>query len=590
MQIYRTPLRDMKFALEAFGYDERITTLKAFEDYDLETVMMMLESSGRMFTETWLPLNRVGDTEGLKWNPETGDVTLADGFKEAYKAFVDAGLCSISADPKYGGAGAPVVLGVLINEMSTATNKSLSMCPGLSHGLISALEHHGSEEQKQTWLTKLLSGKWTGTMCLTEPQCGTDLGLISTKATPVEGEEGAFLLDGTKIWITFGEHNLSENIVHFVLARLPGAPPGIKGISAFIVPKFDLDGTRNGIDCTGLEHKMGIKSSPTCVMSLEGARGYLVGQPHKGMRSMFTMMNMARLQVGLEGLGLGEVAYQTALAFAKDRRQSRSLNRDRREMDAAADNILVHPDVRRMLLKIKSSNEAMRGLGVWMSFEQDVSENHPDEEARKAAADLVALMTPVIKGHFTGRGFLNISDAMQVCGGAGYTTDWSIEQYMRDERIAMIYEGTNHIQALDLVGRKLAIGGGRLVRAFGARVSEMLEESANDERMKPYTESLQEIFNDLSKITMELAFNGMKDPEGVAAIASNYLDLFGITALTYSWCVLVRHALKCDNEMTKTKLKTAKFFMEQIVPESKALVGMIASGKGVIMDFDIDEF
>ena len=463
MDYYKPRIDDMRFLLETFGYDE-VQALPGNSDYDIDTVSAVLEEGAKVLVNEFLPLNSVGDRVGLEFNPETGAVTTPPGFKKAWKAFSENGLAGLHHSMEYGGSGVPYMASVLLGEVTTATNKSLSMCPGLTAGLSEAIAHHGTEEQKSHYLPKLISGEWSGTMCLTEPQCGTDLGLVSTKAVEY-GDH--FKLTGNKIWISFGEHDLCDNIIHLVLGRLPGAPEGIKGISCFIVPKKLDDGTLNGIKCTGLEHKMGIKASPTCVMSMEDAEGWLIGEPHRGMRTMFVMMNSARLEVGLEGMAMSEAAYQAAVAYARDRRQSRSLDKAKRDMNAKADVILVHPDVRRMLANVKSTTEGMRALVAWTGKQSDIAHGHPDDARRKNADDLLALLTPIVKSFCTERGFLNISEAMQVCGGAGYTQDWPIEQLMRDERIAMIYEGTNHIQALDLVGRKLPQGGGRLVRAPG---------------------------------------------------------------------------------------------------------------------------
>ncbi|MCB9638465.1 MAG: acyl-CoA dehydrogenase C-terminal domain-containing protein [Myxococcales bacterium] len=587
MQIYKAPLEDMRFLLEALGYDE-VASLERYEDYDLETVMAILEENGKFCTNEMLPLNRSGDVEGVKYNPEDHSVTTPRGFKELYEKFSEAGMLSLSQDPEYGGGGAPYLVGMVISEMATATNKSFTMCPGLTHGLIDALLHHGSDEQKQAYLPNLISGKWTGTMCLTEPQCGTDLGLIKTKAVVAPDGDG-YLLTGTKIWITFGEHDMAENIVHLVLARLPDAPEGIKGISLFVVPKFTLDGQRNPIFCGGLEHKMGIHASPTCVMNLEDARGWLVGEPHKGMRGMFTMMNMARLGVGMEGVALSEISYQTALAFAKDRRQSRSLNPERQDPNASADNILVHPDVRRMLLNVRATNEAMRALGYFVGKHHDLSLYHKDEQVREESDDLVALLTPIIKSFFTERGFLNVSDALQLMGGAGYTQDWSVEQYLRDLRIAMLYEGTNHIQALDLVGRKLPRNMGRSFMKFTSLITDFIRENKENEVMAEFIGPLKETSKKLNQVTMSLGETAMADPELVGAVASNYLNLFGYTAMAYMWCLQLTHAIQRGDKFSQTKIKTARFFFRNILPEVDAIVQFISAGKDALMDFGADE-
>ncbi len=467
MDVYRPPIADIRFNLEVFNYS-CLESIERFEDFDLETSMAMLEEYSKFCSEVLLPLNASGDKEGVIYDPVAKTVTVASGFKEAYHAYCENGFNTLPWSPEFGGMGAPFVISTLAGEVLIATNKSFSMCSGLTSGLIEALEAYVDESQQRDYLPKLVSGEWTGTMCLTEPQSGTDLGLISTVATPVDDH---YELTGTKIWITFGDQDITENIVHLVLARLPDAPPGIKGISSFIVPKFLEDGTRNPVFCGGTDHKMGIHASPTCVMNLEGARGWMVGEPNRGMRAMFVMMNAARLNVGIEGVALGEAAYQAALAFAKDRRQSRSLVPGKQDREHAADNILVHPDVRRMLLNIKSTTEGLRGLVSWIALSYDVMHHSSDEAEREKAGDLVALLTPIIKSFGSERGFANVSEAMQVMGGAGYTQDWPVEQYLRDVRIAMIYEGTNHIQALDLVGRKLAMHGGRLMRVFAGEIT-----------------------------------------------------------------------------------------------------------------------
>ena len=586
MQIYKAPTEDMQFILEAFGYDELVGSLPGYEAFDLETMLALLKESAKFSTNEMLPLNRKGDVDGVTFDPEKFTVTLPDGFKELYAKFVATGFAGIAHDEIHGGGGAPRTLALMLSEMATASNKSFSMCPGLTHGLVEALAHFGTDQQKKAWLPKLVSGEWSGTMCLTEPQCGTDLGLVSSKAIP---EDDHFRITGTKIWITFGEHDLTENIVHLVLARLPDAPSGIKGISTFLVPKFTLDGRRNGIYCTGLEHKMGIQASPTCVMSLEGAEGYLVGRPHKGMRAMFVMMNAARISVGLEGVALGEIAYQTALAFAQERRQSRSLDPAKQDHSAPADNILVHPDVRRMLLNVKSTTEGMRGLAYWVGMHMDIAQRHPDETVRQRSDDFVALLTPVIKGYCTERGFANVSEAMQVTGGAGYTRDWSIEQYLRDARIAMIYEGTNHIQALDLVGRKLPMANGRLIKGFVDEIKRFLGEHKENPAMAEFCAPLKQASKVLGDVTMQLAMKGMQDQEEAAAVASNYLTLFGLTALAYVWAHQAAAALGREGRFYRAKIKTARYYMNMVLPEADALVRTIGCGKEHMMAFDVDE-
>jgi alkylation response protein AidB-like acyl-CoA dehydrogenase len=589
MQIYKTPLADIRFALESMGYDQ-VASLSDFEDYDLETLMGIIEEVGKFCTNEMLPLNRSGDVEGVSLNTETKEVTTPKGFKELYAKFCEGAYGAMVHPVEYGGHGAPFTLAFVMSELTTATNKSFSMCPGLSQGLVEALVYAGSDAQKEEYLPKLISGEWTGTMCLTEPQCGTDLGLVTTKATPIEGKD-AYSLTGTKIWITFGEHDLTDNIIHLVLAKLPGAPEGIKGISTFIVPKLLKDGSRNPIFCDGLEHKMGIHGSPTCVMNLEGAEGYLIGEPHKGMKVMFKMMNAARLSVGIEGIALSEISYQTAVAFAKDRRQMRSLDPAKRDPDAKADNILVHPDVRRMLLNVRASNEGMRALSTWVAVNIDIAHNHPDEATRQAADDLVALFTPVVKSYCTERGFLNVSEAMQACGGSGYTTDWNIEQYLRDMRIALIYEGTNHIQALDLIGRKLPAKGGRAMMAFSQQITEFIRENKEDEAMAPYIAKIKEASKLLSDITMNhLMAKAARDPEEGGAVASSYLNLFALTTISYLLGRQAKVALGRGDRFCQTKLKVINFFFDKTLPEIHGIAAVIRTGKASMMALDADEF
>ena len=586
MQIYKAPIRDTRFILETFGYD-KIAQLEKFEDFDLETTMALIEECGKFCTNELLPQNRVGDQAGVQFNPETKEVITPEGYKALYKKFVASGMSGMTLPEEYGGGGAPHTVAIAMSEMSTATNKSFTMCPGLGHGLVEALLHYGSDQQKEVYLTKLISGEWTGTMCLTEPQCGTDLGLISSKAIP---EDDHFLITGTKIWITFGDHDLAENIVHLVLARLPDAPEGIRGISAFIVPKINEDGTRNSVYCGGLEHKMGIHGSPTCVMNLEDAKGYLVGEPHKGMRAMFVMMNFARLTVGVEGYALSEIAYQTAVEFCRDRRQGRSLDPAKIDKSAKADCILKHPDVRRQLMNVRATTEGMRALALWVASHIDMAGHHPDEAARQEADDLLGLLTPIIKAYCTERGFQNVSDCMQVMGGSGYTVEWSVEQYLRDVRIAMIYEGTNHVQALDLIGRKLPKDGGRLYKIFSKQVYRFIKQNRETAALADLITPLENALNRLNETTMALGMKGMSDPEEAASQASNYLNLFGITTLAYLWARMALSASERSGKFYETKMKTARYFFSHILPETDSLHTILNAGKANMMAFDEDEF
>jgi len=586
MQNYRAPIDDMMFQLEAFGFDA-VTKLERFSAFDLETTRMFLQQTGALSSDVLLKSNRTGDIEGCTWDPESGAVTTATGYADGHKALAENGYYGLTVDDAHGGGGAPVAIGTLVKEMLMSSNKSLSMCPGLTGGLLEALEAYGTDEQKATYMPKLASGEWTGTMCLTEPHSGTDLGLLTTKAEP-HGDH--WKLTGTKIWITWGEHDLAENIVHLVLARLPDAPPGIKGISTFIVPKVLSDGTRNGIKCTGLEHKMGIHGSPTCVMDMEGAEAWLVGEPNRGMATMFVMMNAARLFVGVEGISLGEIAYQAALAFAKDRRQSRALDPSKRDPKEAADNILVHPDVRRMLLDVKSTTEAMRGLAVFTATNIDVASAHPDEDVRREADDLVALMIPIVKAFCTERGFRNVSDAMQVCGGQGFTVDGEIEQYLRDLRIALIYEGTNHIQALDLVGRKLPMGDGRLFVAFEKRCRAAIAEARKHEATAELADRLEAAWGALADATEHLQSRASRAPDALGAGASTYLTVFGLVACGFSILTQATHAVANETDNQRAKLGIARHFFERVLPEMDGHVRVLAAPHEIITEFADADF
>ena len=588
MQHYTAPLADMMFQLAAFDY-EAVTKLEKYAAFDLETTKMFLEQTGALASDVLLKSNRAGDVEGAKWDPETGAVKTATGYLEGHRALAENGYYGLTADDAHGGTGAPVTVGTLVKEMLMASNKSLSMCPGLTGGLIEALEAYGTDAQKETYLPKLASGEWTGTMCLTEPHSGTDLGLLTTKAAPAADGDG-FTLTGTKIWITFGEHDLADNIVHLVLARLPDAPPGIKGISTFIVPKKLADGTKNGIACTGLEHKMGIHGSPTCVMDLEDARGWLVGEPNRGMATMFVMMNAARLFVGVEGISLSDIAYQAALAFAKERRQSRSMNPEKREGGTDADAILVHPDVRRMLLDVKSTTEALRGLAIFIGTHIDLAAAHPDEEVRQESDDLVALMIPIVKAFGTDRGFSNVSQAMQLCGGMGFTVDGEIEQYLRDLRIAAIYEGTNHIQALDLVGRKLPMGGGRLYGAFAKKVAEAVKSARAQEATRDFGDQLAAAFEALTEATEGLRARAAQDPEALGAGASTYLTFFGLVTCAYTLLVQANHAVAENTANRRAKLGVTRHYFARVLPEMHAHAAILAADHTPSTQFDDADF
>lgn len=585
---YNPPLRDINFLLQEVLQADQLAELPGYEDATLDTLKAVIEEAGKLARDVLLPANANGDTEGCRYDPETHAVTTPKGFKQAYRAYVDGGWPAMSAPTEHGGQGLPHLLKFVIDEMVCSTNMAFGMYPGLSHGAVVALDNHADEALKARFLPQLISGEWTGTMCLTEPQSGTDLRLVSTRAEP--NSDGSYTLTGTKVWITGGEHDLTDNIIHLVLAKLPGAPETTKGISMFIVPKFIPEtGARNGVFCGGLEHKMGIKGSATCVINLDGAQGWLVGEPNRGMSYMFTMMNGARLMVGMQGLGLAEAAWQISLDFAKERLQSRALT-GTQFPDRIADPIHVHPDVRRMLLRQKVINEGNRALAYWVGLNLDIAHAHPDEKVRQHSDDLVQLLTPVVKAFLTDEGFNNANEAIQVLGGAGYTTDWGVEQLARDARITLIYEGTNGIQALDLVGRKLGQHGGRLIKGFFARVQGYLA----DQSGAPYSDKLSALLKSLQEATMWLASHGLKDPEEAGAGAPPYLRLLALTAQGYLWhqmnLIAARQAEAAPDDLfLSAKQKSAAFFFDKLVLEAPSLLADIKSGKQTLMAPSIEE-
>jgi butyryl-CoA dehydrogenase len=590
MPSYKAPLRDMRFALyELAGFD-RLRSLPQCEDMSPEVIDPVLEAAGTMCEEVLFPLNRSGDEQGCTF--ENGVVRTPDGFREAYQAFREGGWTALHCGPEYGGQGLPKSVSLLFEEMICAANLSFGMYPGLSHGAYSALRMHGSDELKNTYLPKLVSGEWSGTMCLTEPQCGTDLGLIRTKAEP--DDQGTYRITGTKIFISAGEHDLTENILHLVLAKLPDAPSGTRGISLFLVPKFlptedGRPGVRNAVTCGAIEHKMGIKASSTCVMNFDGARGWLVGEKHRGLPAMFTMMNEARLSVGIQGLGLAEVSYQNASAYARERQQGRALD-GAKAPDKPADPILVHPDVRRMLLTMRAYIEGCRALAAMTALEQDIATLHPDAATREAADDFVALMTPVIKAFLTDMGWDATALGMQVLGGHGYIREWGMEQYVRDARIAQIYEGTNGIQALDLVGRKMPAHAGRYLRRFFHPVLAFIEAKSEDEAMGEFILPLSKAFGRLQQATAEVARRGMGDPFEAGAAATDYLRLFGLTALAWMWTraaeVALAHQADDPTGFYRAKLATARFYMQKLLPETSALSASIMAGGATLRHFE----
>jgi acyl-CoA dehydrogenase len=596
MPTYKAPVGDTVFLLnDVFNYG-KYANAPGFSEAPIDIVEAVLSEGAKFVEEVVQPLNRVGDIEGCKRH-EDGSVTTPKGFKQAYKALVEGGWVGLAGDPAFGGQGLPPFLAVLFSEYAYGANIAFSMYPGLTNGAVAALAVHGSNDLKSRYLPKMTTGEWTGTMCLTEPHCGTDLGLIKTRAVPQT--EGSYAITGQKIFISAGEHDLADNIVHLVLARIEGAPAGVKGISLFLVPKFlpDADGgvgERNGVMCGSIEHKMGIHGNTTAVLNFDAAKGWLVGEQHRGLQAMFVMMNGARLGVAVQGLGVSEVAYQNAAAYAKERRQGRSL-KGAVESDKPADLLLVHPDVRRMLLEVRAFNEGARALLVWIALTHDEARYASDDKARQEADDRLGLMTPVLKGVFTDSGFANAVKAQQVLGGHGYIAEWGMEQFVRDARIAMIYEGANGVQALDLVARKLPKDGGRALMAFLGEVSQFLAAEKNEVALAPYLGGLQAALGHLQQASVWLSRHGVADPNNAGAASTDYMHLFGLTALGYMWArmvkaVLARQARGESNPGLDAKLILAKFFSERMLPETAAHLARLSAGAATLMALPTEAF
>ena len=595
MAVYTPPLRDMQFVLhELLNVTDELKMLPAHADIDADTINAVLEEGGKFAAEVIFPLNQTGDREGCTHDKATHSVKAPSGFKEAYAKYVEGGWPALAIDPAYGGQGLPIVVNQCFYEMLNSANQAWTMYPGLSHGALECLHAHGTEAQKQLYLPKLTSGEWTGTMCLTEPHCGTDLGLLRTKAEPVAGApEGTYKLTGQKIFISAGEHDLAPNIVHLVLARLPDAPAGSKGISLFVVPKFKINadgslGERNPIFCSAIEHKMGINGSATCQMMLDGAEGTLVGAPHKGLAAMFVMMNAARLGVGNQGLGLTEVAYQNAVAYAKDRRQMRSLSGPK-QPDQPADTIIVHPDVRKMLLTARAYAEGGRALAIYIALLIDRELNTDDEDERKDCADQVALLTPIVKAFLTDNAWLATSHCMQVFGGHGYIKEWGMEQYVRDARINMIYEGTNTIQSLDLLGRKVLGDNGAKLKKFGKLIAEFVEEEGTNEALQEFVNPLAELGDKVTKLTTELGMKAFGNADEVGAAAVDYLRVVGHLVFAYFFARSAKIALaKKDSgdPFYTAKLHTARFYFTKLLPETAGLMRSARTGVAPLMAMD----
>ncbi len=597
MPTYRAPVKDMNFILNDVLDISQYSNLPGYEDASPDLVAAILEEGAKFCENELAPLNLSGDREGCTRH-EDGSVTTPDGFKEAYAKLVEGGWAGLTDSPDFGGQGLPHVLGMAMEEMMISSNMAFAMYPGLSSGAKAAINIDGTDEQKAKYLPKMVTGEWTGTMNLTESHCGTDLGLMRSKAEP--NADGSYAITGQKIFISAGEHDMSENIIHLVLAKTPNAPKGVKGISLFIVPKFLVNddgslGERNGVVCGSIEEKMGIHGNSTCVLNYDGATGYMLGTENEGLRSMFIMMNAARIGVGIQGLGLSEVSYQNAADYARDRLQMRSISGPKNP-DGPADPIIVHPDVRRMLLNSRSFNEAARSLALWCAQLIDLSHKSDSEKQREWAEDMVGLMTPVIKGVFTDRGYENASNNMQVYGGHGYVSEWGMEQFVRDARITQIYEGTNGIQALDLVGRKLGANGGRAVQRFFKHVAEEIEAARGNNKIGDFVSGLESASADLQLATMWLMQNGMTNPDNAGAGSTAYMHLFGHVTLGLMWLKIAKISAEKldagtdDPTFFENKLITGRYYIKRRMPETKFLLAELEAGADDVMALEAASF
>lgn len=595
MADYKAPLRDIRFVLnDVFDAGTLWQNLPGLNGAaDMEIADAMLEEAGKMASQTIAPINRSGDEEGAQW--KDGVVTTPTGFKEAYKLYAEGGWVGLGGNPEFGGMGMPKALGVQVEEIIYGANNSFALYPALSAGCCLALDAHGSEELKQAYLPQLYSGIWSGTMCLTEPHCGTDLGIIRTKAVPAA--DGSYEITGTKIFITGGEHDLTDNIIHLVLAKLPDAPAGPKGISLFLVPKFLVNedgslGERNPVTCGSIEHKMGIKASATCVMNFDGAKGYLVGEINKGLNAMFTMMNYERLSIGIQGIGCSEASYQSAVDYARERIQSRAPT-GAQQPDKAADPIIVHPDVRRMLLNIKSLTEASRAFSSYVGMQLDVSKFTDNADERKKADALVALLTPVAKAFFTDIGLANTIDGQQVFGGHGYVREWGQEQLVRDARIAQIYEGTNGIQALDLMGRKTVANKGAYFKVFAEEIRSFIADNA-DAALAEFVKPLAKAIDNLEELTELVIDRSQSNPNEVGAASVEYLHVFGYTAYAYMWAKMAKAALaRLDDDADgfyQAKLGTGRYYVKRVLPRIHSLSESVRAGSEPLFELDAAQF
>jgi hypothetical protein len=597
MPDYKAPLRDIKFVMsELLNSDSHYANLDGAEDATPDTIDAIIQEGAKFAEQVLSPLNQSGDREGCTWS-ENG-VKTPTGFKQAYSKFVEGGWPSLAADPNHGGQGLPGSLGIVMSEMNGTANWSWGMYPGLSHGAINTLEEHGTEEQKQTYLTKMISGEWTGTMCLTESHCGSDLGTLRTRAEP--SMDGSYSITGTKIFISAGEHDLTDNIVHIVLARLPGAPEGTKGISLFVVPKClptqdGSAGERNALSCGSIEHKMGIHANATCVMNFDGAKGWLIGPENKGLNAMFTFMNVARIGTAIQGLGAAELGLQGSVAYAKNRLAMRALS-GAKNPDSYADPIIVHPDVRRMLLTQKAIAEGARALIYLTAQKADIAQRGKTEEERKAADELLGFLTPIAKAFLTEIGYESASLGMQVLGGHGYIAEWGMEQNVRDARIGMIYEGTTGIQALDLLGRKVLMTQGESLKGFTKLVHTFCKENADNEQMKPFVEPLAAINKEWGELTMKLGMSAMKNREEIGAASVDYLMYSGYAVFAYLWAQMAKVAQdklvegSTEELFYNAKVQTARFYFTRMLPRTRAHAVTMLAGADTLLDMPEEAF